>query len=569
MPSLACESTAASGTKSCEASTEKNSRARYKKYQFFKIAFVILIILMCLVLAICQPLRVYALGFASEAILEFILSSLAGTAAAAFLYAGGAELLLCLIAGMAASITVSTICAAINTAVECGAWDDFVFNCKNNFEVKKENGSLILNMGTVAFGYAYLWVKEHIFGIKDSSDPTQLSFPQGEYVDTVHVNSVSKPDFSYDYENHGFKYTFSSDIFRANNCFSPRLNILMRPKNNEHLGVRLFFGANFSYNGSSYDSEYKLYEPVFTAGDDGVISSITDHVYVTRGGNVHTDRSAATTEATYIVYKLASNNKDYTVQLRYNSNDKQVTYTAPTTRHLILTLSDGSTKENFNSINEFITDNLYNSIAVTDSDNLYPSVSGVKEVESPAAQYYEASKDLISTTADSVNKKIAAGDITDENQGSVAVKVGSLTNSTADVTGTTAISSSVGVTDISSTETGVNTMTMNSATVIGSNNLKSSFSSLGDKLPFSAMKSISTFFNDTFGSTFEDSAVPAPVIPVTIDIPFMNKKSSFNIDFSSLQPYIGLVRAGISVEFIICLYLSFKKWIVNKAASSS
>ena len=109
-------------------------------------------------------------------------------------------------------------------------------------------------------------------------------------------------------------------------------------------------------------------------------------------------------------------------------------------------------------------------------------------------------------------------------------------------------------------------MNMSNATVIGSNAMKSSFSSIGDKLPFSALKSISSFFNNTFSSKYSDSEVPVPVIPIKIDLPFLDKEFSFNIDFTPIKPYIGLIRASIAVEFIIAMYLFYKKWLINKSS---
>lgn len=196
---------------------------------------------------------------------------------------------------------------------------------------------------------------------------------------------------------------------------------------------------------------------------------------------------------------------------------------------------------------------------------MYPSISGVIDPVD-YSEYYDTTKDLIKTTADSLSKKVAAGDITDETEGTIAVNVGSVPNVDTDVNGSTSISSSVAVTNVSSSVAGVNTMTMSNATVIGSNSLKSSFSSIGDKLPFSAMKSISSFFNNTFNSKYADSDVPIPVIPVKLDLPFLNKEFSFNIDFSPIKSYVGLIRALIEVEFIIAMYLFYKKWLINKSS---
>ena len=111
-----------------ETSQEDNGqRRKARRYFFIRVAFIIFIILLCLIMMLASPMRVFALGYVSETIVELILSALAGTAAYAFCAAGGAELIMCMIAAMGASLVVSVIAAGINTAVECGAWSDFFF----------------------------------------------------------------------------------------------------------------------------------------------------------------------------------------------------------------------------------------------------------------------------------------------------------------------------------------------------------------------------------------------------------------------------------------------------------
>lgn len=533
------------------------------RYRILKIAFILIIALMILLMIIAQPLRVYALGYASETILELILSTLAGTAAYAFLAAGGAELIVALLVGMGVSLTVSMIAQAINVAVENGAWTDFVNNCQGHLDTRKATGGeLMIAMGAIPFMNAYNWVKEHILGIKPSSDDeSSNSLPDGEYVTSIHINSKSEPHFSYDYEYQGQNYNFSDNLFLANGCFRPGVFITMSPANNSHLSAIFDFQGEWSYNGSSYDSDYKLYLPKFTVNGD--IVSITNELYVTRFGKVHSQGIKRPTNYT-LKYKIA-NDKYAKFNIMYHSDTKQVSWSMPTTRYLNLTLSDGTVKDTFNSLNEFIYLYLFNSIKVNDSGNLYPSISGVIDPVD-YSEYYDTTKDLIKTTADSLSKKVAAGDITDETEGTIAVNVGSIPNVNSEVNGSTSISSTVAVTNVTSSVAGVNTMTMSNATVIGSNSLKSSFSSIGDKLPFSAMKSISSFFNNTFNSKYPDSDVPIPVIPVKLDLPFLNKEFSFDIDFSPIKPYVGLIRASIGVEFIIAMYLFYKKWLINKSS---
>ena len=135
LQACSCQGTASSGSQGCATAVKENAgkeRQIKVRYRSLKIAFLIIIVLMCMLMAVAQPLRVYALGFASETILELLLSSLAGTAAYAFLAAGGAEIIICLLVGMGVSLAVSTIASGINASVENGSWFDFVNICQGN-----------------------------------------------------------------------------------------------------------------------------------------------------------------------------------------------------------------------------------------------------------------------------------------------------------------------------------------------------------------------------------------------------------------------------------------------------
>ena len=563
-----CQGTAASGSQGCATAVKENAGKERKfkvRYRSLKIAFLIIIVLMCMLMAVAQPLRVYALGFASETILELLLSSLAGTAAYAFLAAGGAELIVCILVGMGVSLTVSMIAGAINASVENGSWLDFVNECQGKFTTKKAGpGVLTLAMAAAPLLGAYNWVKEHILGIKSDSSGGKTdvkSLPQGEFITTISANYLDCPSFSYNYENHGLNYIINSNIQAANSAFHSALSYFISPNDNLYLTAHLDFDGNWTFNTQKYNLVYSLYEPKFIAGDNGSIT-ITDRIFNTHNGKGHTD-SEVGFRRSYVRYNNLDNDSFLEWQVKYDKG--KIVNSNSTRNNFSLILYNGEIKDSFISTDEFIYDLIYNTSSFIYEGRTYKGAAGF--VSPSYEDYYDAAKDLLSTTADSVNKKVAAGEITDETEGVIGVSVGSIASSGAtEVTGTTSISSSVGVTDISSTVEGVNTMNMSNATVIGSNAMKSSFSSIGDKLPFSALKSISSFFNNTFSSKYSDSEVPVPVIPIKIDLPFLDKEFSFNIDFTPIKPYIGLIRASIAVEFIIAMYLFYKKWLINKSS---
>lgn len=183
-----------------ESGAESNSeadrqRGKARRYSFIRIAFVIFIILLCLILMLASPMRVFAIAYETIQVVELILSSVAFTTISAAASAPLVGLIVGMLGAMAVSLTVEMVAKGINTAVECGLWEDFYYRMKDGFEVindnQKENGTMALVMGHSAFLYAYDWVKEHIIGIKPGEDDSDSSLPALSKL--TEVGSVSEP----------------------------------------------------------------------------------------------------------------------------------------------------------------------------------------------------------------------------------------------------------------------------------------------------------------------------------------------------------------------------------------
>lgn len=563
-----------------ETSSEADrQRGKARRYRFIRIVFIIFIILLCLILAVASPLRCFALGYVSETIVELILSALAGTAAYAFAAAGGAELIACLLIGMGASITVSVIAAAINTAVECGAWQDFVINCQNNFEIRKNQGTMALAMGGTAFLYAYDWVKEHIIGIKPGADDSS-DIPLNSYklLGTETFTTETPIPYSHKYKLDGNltltnHYSFPKQKFTH---FLTLSNSSIQVTFKMHTYEESDFHSNW-YSGRIYGSASSAcYSPVFTAS-----SFLSREVLrqVHNSYNYEIDKVENGVFDSFGIIDPKNSNSFLVPPNNCIALDKKNNNVYDTFEHKIyvIRLKNGKIIRNFSSINEFAYKIFYEGNGVNcvtsdiPNDKIYffPYNSYLNPSESIPVEnkkYYDKSKDTIATTAGSVRTKVKDGSITSDTDGKVTVKVNSpaipTEGSPAIVTPETKINEPVKVTDISTTLEGVQTMNPGDAITIGSNNIELGAQPMGDKLPFSALKTISNMMNTLFISKTDDNKVKAPVIPV--DFKVMNQHIKFNIDFSPLDPYVGLVRIGLSVSFLITTYLCFKKWIVNK-----
>ena len=574
-----------------ESGAESNSevdrqRTKGRRYRLIRIIFIIFIILLCLILAVASPLRCFALGYASETIVELILSALAGTAAYTFAAAGGAELIACLCIGMAASITVSTIAAAINTAVECGAWSDFVANCQGNFEVRKEKEMIALAMGGTAFLYAYDWVKQHILGISEEED-TGSSVPTFEGMKNLGESVwASKSKNSYEKVFNLDNATFT-DGFRLNwNNGANRLthyaklssgNVTLNFEAPQLTDIKIKSDSTYDY--PIIDISLNHYSPIFTKSSCKLATYFTQTVDEKKQDirQFSGVQNAVIKSCQYV----NSSNKSIKINLsNYDAATKRfyIPYSQQS-RCVGLILKNGKTVTEFNSDFDFSYQFLYKASYYGEfyvKENSFYLKDPLTATAGPIAiplenqKYYDKDRDTIATTAGSVRTKVKDGSITSDTAGNVVVKVKSKTTAKAAegtataVTPTTKINEEVKVTDVSTTLEGVQTMNPGDAITIGSNNIELGAQSMGDKLPFSGLKSISELSDFFLVKSLKDDMPKAPLIPINFTVPVINESIKFDINFGVLDPYISLIRLGFAVEFCICMYLSFKKWLMNK-----
>lgn len=565
------------------SSEADRQRTKGRKFRLIRIAFIIFIILLCLILAVASPLRCFALGYASETIVELILSALAGTAAYAFAAAGGAELIACLLIGMGASITVSVIAAAINTAVECGAWQDFVINCQNNFEIRKNQGTMALAMGGTAFLYAYDWVKEHILGISSFKEDTSSSVPiftgmeclgSSVWSKDLHENKYEK-----EFEYKGLKITDIHHMMWNNGnriTHKVRLtsgNAIINFQAPQVLDTQLRAESSFDY--PTYDISINHYSPIFTSTQAKIGTSFKQVGYKNEINQFHKVQDLKVVSCFFINQK----NEEKKIKLtNYDSVTKMffIPYSS-NERCICLIKKDGTTVTEFDSVLDFAYQFLYKASYYgeyyVNKKSFYwttPLNSTALSIAIPLEnkKYYDKDRDTIATTAGSVRTKVKDGSITSDTDGKVSVKVNSpaipAEGSAATVTPNSKINEQVKVTDISTTLQGVQTMNPGDAITIGSNNIMLNSSGFNDKLPFSGLKSISELSDFFLVKSLKDDMPKAPLIPINFTVPVINESIKFDINFAALDPYISLIRLGFAVEFCISMYLSFKKWLMNK-----
>ena len=572
-----------------ESGAESNSeadrqRTKGRRYRFIRIIFIIFIILLCLIMMLASPLRVFAIAYETVQVVELILSSVAFTTISAAASAPLVGLIVGMLGAMAVSLTVEMVAKGINTAVECGLWEDFYYRMKDGFEVvndnQRENGTMALVMGYSAFLYAYDWVKEHILGIKPGEDSDSTlpalskltevgsvseacqTFYDKSIRPTVNAKFSDKLSFS-----DSWKIVDGSTYNRAQHyvkIFSDDKNYIELVTAQAQLDMDLNYAAGINV-GAPGTLKFTSYLPIIQKNK------------ILTGAKIIQNSDKGTRKALEEVVEPASIN--FQVGGTYAENvtciDGKIYDRYSGQRLVKLKYKDGTVRDSgFSSIYEFIYELLYKATQYCNRYGEWKTIGfnakAVNVIPTENKKYYDKDKDTIATTAGSVRTKVKDGSITSDTAGNVTVKVKSKTTAkTAEgtataVTPTTKINEEVKVTDISTTLEGVQTMDPGDAITIGSNNIQLGAQPIGDKLPFSALKTISNVFNSAFTSKTDDDNVKAPVIPIDFTIPALNQHIKFDIDFNPIDPYVGIVRIGLSVGFLIMTYLSFKKWLVNK-----
>ena len=563
-----------------ETSSEADrQRTKGKRYRFIRIAFIIFIILLCLILAVASPLRCFALGYATETIVELILSALAGTAAYTFAAAGGAELIACILIGMGASITVSVIAAAINTAVECGAWQDFVINCQNNFEIRKNQGTMALAMGGTAFLYAYDWVKEHILGIKPGEDDSDSTLPAlSKLTEVGSVSEACQTFYDKSYRpivnakfsdklsfSDSWKIVDGSTYNRAQHyakIFSDDKNYIELVTAQAQLDMDLNYAAGINV-GAPGTLTFTSFLPIIQKNK------------ILIGGKIIQVSDKGTRKALEEVVAPASIN--FKVGGTYAENvtciDGKVYDRYSGQRLVKLKYKDGTVRDsNFSSINEFIYELLYKA---TQYCNRYgewntigfSSLSLSEPVVRPnITANYNSKRDVISTTADDINKKIKTGDVTKDTAGSISIgmtptAVGKLTNTT-----TAQDVEKVKITDVAlPTQVEADKTAKEEAKIDPPGNIGAAFRQGGDMIIDGAMTISDKFPFDVIKCAYEwlqcliQDGKPI-VTEFTIKIPKIGSVP-VKIDFSQRQDVVTVINWICIVGCGLGLILTSREWL--------
>ncbi len=590
------------------------------------IIFSLLIVCLCFVISSAQPLRVAA-SESDSAIPEsvaVIAGALAGGCAtycaSAALGLGAAVVagaplitivggvIVVVLVGLGVSLAVGGIVTAINKAYEFGYFQEFVDKI-----VAGLNGGFIsytgkkIVMGASFFSYAYDWVKEHIVGYFNKN------IPSTNLENAVDGFEVLVPSYHFDHKptndeviNHVYPDTNNlygriswvySDIEGQGGAIleksagyvlksNPNTNI------NYQLGSSMWFknvvaATRHLYNYIVLTDDIKFsIETYFYSGEVLAAKDKSSTYYfcvpfVYEENNVRKlfvanysslTTNGATSDLTLRSHlNLAGTNKHYYLNDDELKIANKVVYTYNGNQNLSLVYQDGTLRNTFSDIQEFLYYACCTSCDIQFIDRSSAEVSDIKSntniTYTTVNNYYNEKKDILKNTADTVRTGVKNGTITDTAEGTIGLTItDTATAEAGEVSDTSVITDTAAITDVTATDVVVNgEVVIPSPSVVpistvlkaGSNNINIALQSGGQRFPFSSYRNVYNYLQNITGISAE-----APVIP--INIKYMDIDYHDEIDFSFMTNYIKVIHAGLLISYVIGLYMVVRNFIIKK-----
>ena len=595
-----------------------------------KIILAAFIILLCLITAAAQPLRVSAsevstpsdysapLSSFGVGVAEMYSSGVVGAIALASTGVGVGAVVMGGVSfgvfvaivistfalGMCAALTIRMIADAINYNWQWGYLQDFLDRL-----VSSVNGGFLsvagkkIAMGATFFSYAYDWVKDHIVGYFDEKHSnTDLS-------QAVDGFEVLVPSYHFDHKptndeviNHVYPDTNNlygriswvySDIEGQGAVIleksagyvlksNPNTNI------NYQLGSSMWFknvvaATRHLYNyivltdDINFSIETYFYSGEVLAAKDKSSTYYFCVPFVYEENNVRKlfvanysslTTNGATSDLTLRSHlNLAGTNKHYYLNGDELCISYHVVYTYNGQQNISLVYKDGTVRNTFTDINEFLYYACCTSCDLQFIDRSSAEVSDTKSntniTYTTVNNYYNEKKDILKNTADTVRTGVRNGTITDTAEGTIGLTItDTATAEAGEVSDTSVITDTAAITDVTATDVVVNgevvipsadLLTLPMAFIIAGQNIKLATGDIKYKFPFDVISSVANWLK----------ALVTPGEPLIIDydfnVPGFSNPVHVHIDFSRYSTLVIVGNWVIMVSVAIgCLIMSKK-----------
>ncbi len=546
----------------------------------YRILAVFIIAVMVSMSAFLMPVQVYAAGEAISVLVGTLAGLITESVAGSALAAAGCAALIPEFAGAFIAVAVGLgVTLTVYQLYQCfeswwgtsGNVSDFKMIAE---AFDKQNNRIIAS--PFIFASIVSTIKSQILGIEDTSENAEANiFKNMTFYGTNTLVNDNLSVFKYKVndnlsyqdvlEHRGFGLKHYVDIMSG--------NIFLRFSSDS--GADFSFGYHGDVNKylPNYPVVSSAYSPIFNSKECKIANHIVQNLPEGKVIECSDVKNANLISAGYYNSK-----GDYcNLKIEYHSESGEVCVPYDS-KIYFLKLKDGKIIYKFKSINDFAYKLFYDSVGINCSwrgyigrENELSFVPISSTVSKPVARpnilsNYNAKRDVISTTADDINKKIKTGDVTKDTAGSISIgmaptAVGKLTN-----TSTAQDVKKVKITDVAlPTQVEADKTAKEEAKIDPPGNIGAAFRQGGDMIIDGAMTISDKFPFDVIKCAYEwlqcliQDGKPI-VTEFTIKIPKIGSVP-VKIDFSQRQDVVTVINWICIVGCGLGLILTSREWL--------
>lgn len=542
-----------------------------------RIVVILIISLMVSMAALLLPVQTYAAGEALSVLVGALAGYIAESTIGASLVAAGvgslipefAAALIAVAIGLGVSISVYMLFQCVQAWWSGSGSVSAVEMIANSWDKTKQR--------IVATPYVFATmvelIKSKILGIKTAADVgsslptfenmkhvgTSTWTASGSITKTYELNNCKITDFHFPYYKNG------ADRMGHNVTISSG-NVIVQI--DAPFNLEKSFSVGTSSGNLLGEATVQYYTPVFTSTICR-IATVVKQVYGSRTNEINEVNDATVSKCWYTL-----NGSKILVPVSYDSTSKHVILNESLGSRWRALRIGGEIVETFESQIDFAYKFLYKAseiLIIDHYDGIIESCPLTSSASVPVSapdisKNYSKSRDVISTTADSIGAKVASGDVTKDTAGSIAIPLipsaaGELKTTTADVADVkitdVAIPGQIEADDTAKQEADIDPPgNIGAAFRQGGDMILDGAMTIGEKFPFDVIKCAYKWLE----------CLVQPGKPIVINFAFdlpVAGKVPVKIDFSERQDVVDIINWLCIASTGIGLVLASRQWLLS------
>lgn len=547
----------------------------------YRILAVFIIAVMVSMSAFLMPVQVYAAGEAISVLVGTLAGLITESVIGSELVAAGCAALIPEFAGAFIAVAIGLgVTVGVYTLYQCfeswwgtsGNVSDFKMIAE---AFDKQNNRIIAS--PFIFASICSIIKNNILGLKtsESSDFSVPTFTGMECLgSSVWSKDCHENKYEKEFEYKGLKITDIHHMtWNDGNRITHKVrltsgNLILNFQAPQVLDTKLRAESSFDY--PTYDISINHYSPIFTSTSAKIGTSFKQVGYKNEINQFHKVQELKVVSCSYI----NQNNEEKKIKLtNYDPSTKRfyIPYSLKADCSGLI-LKDGTIVTTFDSDIDFAYKFFYKAAYYVDFKVKTGKFIGKVPLTTTAfpipslSESYSKSRDVISTTADDINKKIKTGDVTKDTAGSISIgmaptAVGKLTN-----TSTAQDVEKVKITDVAlPTQVEADKTAKEEAKIDPPGNIGAAFRQGGDMIIDGAMTISDKFPFDVIKCAYEwlqcliQDGKPI-VTEFTINIPKIGSVP-VKIDFSERQDVVTVINWICIVGCGLGIILTSREWL--------